>query len=47
MVPNSNYDGALEKCLEDTATWIFEEDVFVKWKQGSDSVLRLIGMREL
>jgi hypothetical protein len=46
IVPNNNYDGALEKCLEDTASWIFKEDFFVKWKQGSDSVLRLIGKRE-
>ncbi|KAF8233064.1 hypothetical protein L208DRAFT_1268957, partial [Tricholoma matsutake] len=42
-VPTNNYHGALEKRLADTASWIFEEDDFVQWKQGSDSVLRLIG----
>jgi hypothetical protein len=46
MVPSNSYDGALEKCLEDTASWIFKEDSFVNWKQGSNSVLRLIGKRE-
>jgi hypothetical protein len=45
-VPNSNYDGALEKRLEDTASWIFEKDFYVKWKQSSNLVLRLIGKRE-
>ncbi|KAF8223818.1 hypothetical protein L208DRAFT_1211387, partial [Tricholoma matsutake] len=42
-VPTNNYDGALEKRLEDTASWIFKEDHFVQWRQGSDSVLQLIG----
>jgi hypothetical protein len=46
-VTNDNYDGALEKCLEDTASWIFNEDFFVKWKKDSDSVLQLIGKHEL
>jgi hypothetical protein len=46
-MPDSNYDGALEKRLDDTASWIFEKDFFVKWKQGSNSVLRLIGKCEL
>jgi hypothetical protein len=45
-VPTNNYDGALEKCLEDTASWIFKEDFFVNWKQSEGSVLRLIGKRE-
>ena len=46
IVPNNNYDGALEKRLDDTGSWIFKEDFFVKWKQSEDSVLRLIGKRE-
>ena len=46
-MPQHNYDGALEKCLEHTASWIFEQDVFMNWKQGNDSLLRLIGMRKL
>ena len=46
MVPNNNYDGALEKRLEETAAWIFDKDFFVQWKEGEDSVLRLIGKRE-
>jgi len=43
MVPNNNYDGALEQCLKNTASWIFEKDFFVRWKQGEDSVLCLVG----
>ena len=46
-VPSNNYDSALEKCLSDTASWVFEEDNFVQWKQGSNSFLQLIGKREL
>ena len=46
MVPNNNYDGSLEKRLEETAAWIFEKDFFVQWKEGEDSVLRLIGKCE-
>jgi hypothetical protein len=46
IVPTNNYDGALEKRLKDTASWIFEEGLFVNWKQGEDSVLRLIGKCE-
>ncbi|KAF8239488.1 hypothetical protein L208DRAFT_54612 [Tricholoma matsutake] len=42
-VPNNNYDGALEKCLEDTTSWIFKEAFFAKWKQDSDSILQLTG----
>ncbi|KAF8240894.1 hypothetical protein L208DRAFT_1231002, partial [Tricholoma matsutake] len=45
-VPTNNYDGALEKHLEDTASWIFKKDHFVQWRQGSDSILQLIGKHE-
>ena len=46
-VPSNNYDGALEKRLNETAFWVFKEDYFVQWKQGSNSFLQLIGKREL
>ena len=46
-VPSNNYDGALEKHLSDTASWVFKEDHFMQWKQGSNSFLQSIGMREL
>lgn len=46
-VPSNNYDGALEKRLSDTASWVLKEDYFVQWKQGSNSFLQLIGKREL
>jgi hypothetical protein len=46
VVPTNNYDGALEKRLEDTASWIFKEDFFVKWKQSEGSALHLIGKCE-
>ncbi|KAF8218600.1 hypothetical protein L208DRAFT_1482283, partial [Tricholoma matsutake] len=42
-MPNNNYDSALESRLENTASWIFKEDLFVEWRQSKDSVLRLIG----
>ena len=46
MVPSNNYDDALEKVLKGTASWIFSQDCFVEWKQGSYPLLRLIGIRE-
>ena len=46
-MPQNNYDSALEKCLEDTTSWILKEGFFMKWKQSGGSVLQLIGKREL
>ena len=45
-MPQNGYDSALEKCLEDTASWIFKEEFFLNWKQGVNSLLRLIGKRK-
>jgi hypothetical protein len=45
-MPANNYDGALEKRLEDTASWILNEDFFMEWKQGENSILQLIGKRK-
>ena len=45
-VPNDNYDEALEKRLDGTASWIFNENHFMEWKQSLYPLLRLVGIRE-
>ena len=47
IMPQNNYDSAFEKCLENTASWIFKQDLYINWKQSDNSLLRLIGMRKL
>lgn len=46
VMPQNNLNSALEKCLDNTASWIFKKDFFVQWKKSGDSVLQLIGKRK-